>query len=1011
MKITFFENRYASDNKILKQKAETYGKRIAKTLHEDMEWMDFVEDVVNKNSWETFTANDKTSYEQCKKNFDGFIFGEMKPDMPRSSDNIIAFHAIALDIDGGATYQEVRDDLKDFEYVLYSSGGTGLKKGDRFRVVLPLAKILDIEQWKEWAASLKKRFNYSDESFSKSLQIQYLPTYNTEYVNEFISYHNTGRWLDVMSDVEFIKPVPCYINTLVPVYYEFSDTDRTELLRAIIEHSRGGLEYEERRKLANRLAALGINNFDMVQVLDAVGRPGAAHSGSDMASMANSSYGHIAGLRKNLPSGYKLPMPVIQPTYINTKPVITEHTKYDYDITLNYTQFLSDVVAQFKIEKGINLLICDCGVGKSYYWSKRQDVIMIAPLLSIVKQNMREGAKFNNIHDGVATYHQIEKIINDVKNHGKYNNMTLVVDEAHSLYLDAYRDKVNQMVSKCFSLFKSVVLMSGTIRREYFSNLEVVNTIRVRKVQPFEKVLTRIHCEGDVVGTAIKRINERQHKNKMVILLNDKDGIKVVRSKLSGVKCLEYTAVTKKTAEIDTLLNSSVLSEQYDCLIGTNSIVEGLNINDDLKNCEVHIIGDCTPERIEQVTNRWRKCTGTIHTYHYTPSIMVSGDLPELDSEITAQDYIDIASDSANVMNRYIQLLGDQQRKKYVNTYRHENRTENVYWNDNTRCFEVSFIKIDYQMAANRFERSKSDFNRYAQELTEYGFKFTVPQRAVVFAEVAKERAVVAQDKKELYQATIDLVISQVHERGWEVGTDNFEAQVQRDYVDGFIRRGLKRSDVADYLERLKVDPQYWQYLKADINDARYGNSIRDLIIRELPNHLVTYGKYKKQGLTAQGKRELAEKVVRYVLVERFNGDVLQMRSGGWDSVMRNDPRPDSNTYINDEHVDHLSKDDKAPDAVLNRFITLGKSERSRINESVERVTPVKYCSRTGFDFDSKNNTDLADAIKSKKRQVVDTSVLPVPNTNPVESATVSVLVPVIAKSKLKSSISNRRVI
>ena len=114
MKITFFENRYASDNKILKQKAETYGKRIAKTLHEDMEWMDFVEDVVNKNSWETFTANDKTSYEQCKKNFDGFIFGEMKPDMPRSSDNIIAFHAIALDIDGGATYQEVRDDLKDF---------------------------------------------------------------------------------------------------------------------------------------------------------------------------------------------------------------------------------------------------------------------------------------------------------------------------------------------------------------------------------------------------------------------------------------------------------------------------------------------------------------------------------------------------------------------------------------------------------------------------------------------------------------------------------------------------------------------------------------------------------------------------------------------------------------------------------------------------------------------------------------------------------------------------------
>lgn len=79
----------------------------------------------------------------------------------------------------------------------------------------------------------------------------------------------------------------------------------------------------------------------------------------------------------------------------------------------------------------------------------------------------------------------------------------------------------------------------------------------------------------------------------------------------------------------------------------------------------------------------------------------------------------------------------------------------------------------------------------------------------------------------------------------------------------------------------------------------------------------------------------------------------------------------------------------------------------------------MKYCSRTGFgfdididiDIDSKNNTDLADAIKSKKRQVVETLVLPVLNTNPVESETLSVSVPVIAKSKLKSSILNRRVI
>ncbi|MCT4705114.1 hypothetical protein MUA03_04210 [Enterobacteriaceae bacterium H16N7] len=84
-------------------------------------------------------------------------------------------------------------------------------------------------------------------------------------------------------------------------------------------------------------------------------------------------------------------------------------------------------------------------------------------------------------------------------------------------------------------------------------------------------------------------------------------------------------------------------------------------------------------------------------------------------------------------------------------------------------------------------------------------------------------------------------------------------------------------------------------------------------------------------------------------------------------TVLKSDPRGVGDSFIAKKQVNQSSKDDKAPDAVLNRFITLGKSERSRINESVERVTPVKYYTRTGFDFYSKNNTDLADAIKSKK--------------------------------------------
>lgn len=1001
LKVTYFQNRFASDNTELKQKAAAAGRTVASTFHTEFVWSEFVEEVLDHSKWSTFTANDAEQYNKAKAQFDAVVFAQMIEGTARSAKNVIAHYAVVLDIDDGITVKEVQEDLSQYEYVLYSSGGTGIKSGERFRVVLPLAKTLSADEWSEWSESLKHCFNYSDASFSKSLQIQYLPHLNTVHADKFISYHNAGRLLDVMADVQYVEPIAQYINSVVPVTYQFTDTEHQDLLEAIINHNDGRLEYEERRILGNRLAALGVNHYDMVRVLDRVGRSGATHTGAEIAAMANASYGHIAGLRKNLPAGYKLPMPVILPQYISVKPVITEQTQYDNEIMLNGDQYLSDVADKFKVLNGVNLLICDCGVGKSWYWSKRTDVIMVAPLLSIVKQNTREGAEFNNIHDGVSTYHQIEKILNDTENHDKYKNMTLVIDEAHGLYLDSYRDNVNQLVHKCFALFKSVVLMSGTIRREYFCNLDVVNTVRVRKVQPFEKVLTRVQCEGDVVGTAIKRINERQNKNKMVILLNDKDDIKVVRSKLTGIRSLEYTADTKDTAEVQAFLNSSVLGD-YDCLIGTNSIVEGLNINDVLQNCEVHVIGDCTPERIEQVTNRWRKCTGTIRNYHYTPSVLVSGDLPEMDREITAQDYVDVGTDSANAMNRYIQLLGDKQRKKYINTYRNENRMENVYWNDETKQFEVSFIKIDYQMANNRFECSKASFNRYAQELTEYGFKFTVPQRAVRYADVAEERAAVAQDKKEQYRATIDLVISQVHDRGWVVENDTPEAQIQREFVEGFIRRGLKRTDVVEYLERLKANKEYWQYLNDDMRNARNGNSVLDLISHELPNHLVTYGKDKKQGLTVQGKRELAEKIARFVLIERFNGDVLQMRLGGWGSVMKNDPQLDSNTYINAEAVDHLlDSQDKTPDEVLNRYITLGKSERSRINGNVERLTPVKYLSLTGFEFDSVNDqsTELADIIKTKKQSEDEIIVL---SEEPVINK---------LQEKLKASILNRKVI
>uniref|UniRef100_UPI0028AA609B hypothetical protein n=1 Tax=Leclercia sp. TaxID=1898428 RepID=UPI0028AA609B len=438
----------------------------------------------------------------------------------------------------------------------------------------------------------------------------------------------------------------------------------------------------------------------------------------------------------------------------------------------------------------------------------------------------------------------------------------------------------------------------------------------------------------------------QQSKNKMVILLNDKNEIAVLKRKCQGKRFIEITADTKDTEEVQAFLKDPVLSHfNFDGVIGTNSIVEGLNINDDLKQADVIVIGKCSPERVEQVTNRFRKVNGTIHTHHFTDGLVLD-DVTVID----CTDLVQLAMSNAELMNKRIAAMSTSRRNSYVNSYRRESRDEMIYWDG--KCFQVSYTWVDHEMAEQRADRAANDFSHYAQELSQYGFKFVQPGRRVRVADLVEERAAVKADVREQHESTVDLLVSQ-----WVDGefvpnaeTDTADAKVQRNHVHSFINRGLSRADVPEYLNRLKADKQYWQRLNGDLNSLA-GNAVRDFIIAQLPQYLVSYGK-GQQGLTAQGKRDLAESVVQFVLRDRFDGDWVRMKGTNWCSVMANGARADSVFLIIENHVSHLlSPDDKAPDAVLNRYITLGKSQKPRINGKQERVTPVLYTSLTGFDL------------------------------------------------------------
>jgi len=957
LNVTYFQNRFASDNAVLKAKAAAEGRTVAATFHTEFEWSVFVNEVLDRSKWSTFTANSADEYNNAKTRFDAVVFAQMIEGAARSASNVIAHYAVVLDIDDGISVQDVQKDLSQYEYVLYSSGGTGIKQGERFRVILPLAETLSAEQWSEYSESLKKRFHYSDASFSKSLQIQYLPQLNTAHADKFIAHHNQGSWLDVQADIEFVQPIqkPAYINPLVPVQYDFGDS-LDQLVNDLIQHNAGQLEYERRRILGNHMKAAGFNDGQMLAVLNVVGRPGAEKSGQQMLGIANANYGDIKGLYRYLPAGYVLPMPQVKLSFIDVKPaVLNSNSQYDYELFLNGDQNLSAVAEQFKIMPGVNLMDAVCGVGKSWYWSKRDGVLMVCPLLSIVTQNQREGAEFNNLKEGgVGTYQQLKSILNDRDNHDKYANMTLVVDEAHGLYLDSsFKASTNKMVMDCFKLFKSVVLMSGTVRPEYFSNITFSNVIRVNKEQQFEKVLHRQYCENDVVGTAVEHIQQSQ--NKMVILLNDKNEIAVLKRKCHSKRFIEITADTKDTEEVQAFLKDPVLSHfNYDGVIGTNSIVEGLNINDVVDQADVIVIGNCSPERVQQVTHRFRKVTGTIHTHHFTDGLVLD-DVQVIDSA----DLVQVAMSNAELMNKRIAAMSTSRRNSYVNSYRRESRDEMIYW-DGER-FQVSYTWVDHEMAQQRADRAANDFTYYAQELSQYGFKFVQPGRRVRVADLVEERAAVKADVRELHESTVDLVSSQWVDGQFCItdGTDTPEAVVQRNHVQSFINRGLSRADVPEYLNRLKADKQYWQRLNGDLNSLA-GNAVRDFIIAQLPQYLVSYGK-GQQGLTAQGKRDLAESVVQFVLKDRFDGDVVRMKGTNWCSVMSGVTTVDSDPYNTEKPLRHLLSDrNESPDAVLNRYVTMGKSQQVRINGKRERITPVLYTSLTGFDLNAGQPTTQA---------------------------------------------------
>lgn len=938
MKYTHYESRFSSKDKGIS--------------HIEGEWSEVVETITNKAEWHKFHATDKETYNRAKEKFDAIVMAEMKPNMPRTADNVVSFYAIVLDIDDGASYEDIRQDLQKYEYVLYSSGGTGLKGGDRFRVILPLNVPMPASDWKRYNTSLSERFTYSDECFKKGIQIQYLPVVNTAYEGQFITEHHEGRWFDYQNpdDLPYVETKSLELITKHISFDEaqFSDTELQELAKAIVDHQANSLGYEERRLLAQRLKHIGMNDFDSVMILDAVSKPGYTTPNSVLVQGANPLYAHAEGLYKHVAKGVRIPalerriVRSVASEAVSELPV----AKYDGEWTLGSTEYLSDIFDTMNFTTGNNLLIADVGTGKSTQFMQydekvnctgtKKGYLFVAPLTSIVN-SFTDDNKLSG--SGVGTWNQIESILRE-RDKSKFADTTLVVDECHGLFEDyGYKSKLINRLIDSFKYFKAVILMSGTVEVDNFSSITFNKVYRVHKPSKAVKNIRTVFCtkKDDVV---IEHINSLT--NKTIVLMNNKDLCEVVQKRISR-SSLIVNADVKNSPEVQSFFKNRSIGN-YDVIIGTNSIVEGLSIEDKLQDVDVVIWDDLVPERIEQFTNRFRNVSGSKNVWYFVDRKPVEA-IDEYDRSLVLQDAKALCS---SLQGLYEAISTDTLRRSFMRQFGGDMSSDLVYMHDGK--FNISFTGVDFEYAQHRASQYRNDFAALSKRLISFGFNVFYPiiedgdEKSA--EEIKEEKKVITEARKKKRESVLEGLIADI-----EANTVQSEENAPELYtatygsVQKLLVKGLDKADVKKAITGYIEDESFFAKAHADADFQQTGETIRELIITEING---------RTELQAHETQEIADKVISKVLCEYFAGDAKAMsESRSWGGLVAM-CLPCSTNDLNKRDLQgrHLkSSSNKAAKDILNKYVKIGVSKQKRINGKRVSVSPVLELSLTGLTF------------------------------------------------------------